>query len=433
MAKNEKPKARKHSSRAAKRTEPEPLSRQPPPPEEKKDAPPAKQEKRGFLSWLGKAAPSGDAQKQPPGGSSPVGGFGAFLRSINNLGMGRQAALFVQSTAMMLNAGLPILDALKIFELEARGRSVKKLAQRMIASVESGSPLWRAMQEQCLFPPYDISMVRIGEDAGNLARNMEYLSEQREKDRALRSKVKMAMIYPAVVLVLMFVLIMGLGLFVLPNLVGVLVSLNVKLPLMTQIVIWVANAFSAQGKIFVPASFGFLVLFALLAKFTRFKVVVQWLVFRLPGIGRLAREATIARFGVILGGLLQAGVPLVESMESLVHVTTVVAYQDFYTELLKHVQVGDSFAKAFEELKESKNLFPISVQQLVVTGERSGALSESLLRIATMYDRKAEETAQVLPVILEPVLLLCIGALVGAIAFAIIIPIYSVVGGINSA
>ena len=153
--------------------------------------------------------------------------------------------------------------------------------------------------------------------------------------------------------------------------------------------------------------------------------------FHIPGIGRLAKEATIGRFGVILGGLLQAGVPLLEAMESLVSVTTVVAYRNFYAHLLERVQLGDSFAKAFEQLKETKKLLPVSVQQLVITGERSGSLAGSLLKIATIYEKKATETAQVLPVILEPMILLFIGALVGVIAFAIIIPIYSVIGNIS--
>jgi len=355
----------------------------------------------------------------------------AFLVRMNNIGMGKQAGLFVQSVAMMLNAGLPLLDALKIYRLEAHGGASKKFVQKIIESVESGSPLWRAMEEQHLFPPYDISMVRIGEDAGNLARNMEYLTEQREKDRALKSKVKMAMIYPSIILTMMFVLIMGLGIFVLPNLIQVLVSLNADLPISTRIIIVIANAFSTHGTVFVPASFGLIILLFLLAKFTRFKVVAQWVMFHIPGIGRLAKEATIGRFGVILGGLLQAGVPLLEAMESLVSVTTVVAYRNFYAHLLERVQLGDSFAKAFEQLKETKKLLPVSVQQLVITGERSGSLAGSLLKIATIYEKKATETAQVLPVILEPMILLFIGALVGVIAFAIIIPIYSVIGNIS--
>jgi len=357
----------------------------------------------------------------------------SFLTSLNNIGMGKQAFLFSQSIAIMLNAGLPLLDSLRIFQTETKARSMKKIVGRIIADIESGTPFWHAMENQHLFSPYDIAMVRIGEESGNLAQNMEYLAEQKEKDRELKQKVKMAMIYPTIVLTMMFIIVMGLGLFVLPNLVQVLFSLDVDLPVTTRAVIYVTNIFSRHGKVFAPLLIVFMFLFGLLAKFTSFRTVAQWVTFHIPGVGRLAREATIARFGVILGGLLKAGVPFVDALESLAEVTHVSAYKKFYRKLLEHARVGDSFSKSFDEIKSSEKLLPVSVQQLVVAGERSGSLADSLLKVATIYEKKASETAQVLPIILEPMLLLFIGALVGVIAFAIIVPIYSVVGNIGSA
>lgn len=355
----------------------------------------------------------------------------AFFQTLNYLGMGKYRHMFIQSIATMLGAGLPLLDSLRAFGAEVRSKAVKKMVEKIIVSVENGAPLWRAMDETYFFTPYEIALVHIGEDAGNLARNMEYLSEQQEKDRALKQKVKMAMIYPTIVMVMMFVIVMGLGIFVLPNLVQVLFSLNVELPLTTRIVIEITKFFEAYGMTLAPLLIVLFIFVALLSKFTRFKAVTQWFMFRIPGIGSLAKEATIARFGVILGGLLRAGVPLVEALESLVGVTQVYAYKTFYEKLLSRITVGDSFAKGFELMPQTKKLLPVSVQQLVVTGERSGTLSETLLKIANIYEQKASETAEKLPVILEPLLLLFIGALVGTIAFAIIVPIYSVVGNIG--
>ncbi|MFH1670389.1 MAG: type II secretion system F family protein [Patescibacteria group bacterium] len=389
-----------------------------------------KKEHVPFWKRLGKKQKKDATGAVKPKGDSPLH---AFLSGVNNIGMGKQVNLFVQSSATMLTAGLPLLDVLRVFQMETRSKPMKKMVGRIIGSVENGTPFWRAMEEQHLFTPYDLAMVRIGEEAGNLARNIQYLAEQREKDRSLRQQVKMAMIYPAIVTVMMFVIVMGLGLFVLPNLVQVLYSLNVDLPLTTRVVIYVTKVFSDHGKVFVPLILVGITLFFLLAKFTRFRVVSQWLVFHIPGIGRLAREATVARFGVILGGLLQAGVPFVEALESLVDVTQVISYKNFYAQILEHVKVGDTFSKGFAKIKGSERILPVSVQQLIVAGERSGSLSQSLLQISTIYEKKASETAQALPVILEPILLLFIGALVAAIAFAIIVPIYSVVGNVGNA
>lgn len=359
-------------------------------------------------------------------------GVSAFFKQLNFVGMGKFRHSFIQSLALMLNAGLSLIDSLQAIEAEMRARSMKKLIHQITMSVKSGMPLWRSLDYTYFFTPYEIALVKIGEDAGNLAKNLQYLSEQQEKDHALKQKVKMAMIYPTIVLVMVFVIVMGLGMFVLPSLVQVLYSMNVELPLSTRIIIHITNFFEDYGALVLPGSiFGMLAL-VFLTKFTRFRAVTQWFLFKIPGIGRLAREATLARFGVILGGLLRAGVPLVDALESLADVTQIVTYKKYYIKLLYHINVGDSFSKSFNSIKSTKKNLPVSVQQLVVTGERSGTLSQTLLKIADIYEKKAEETAEKLPIILEPMLLLLIGGIVGGIAFSIITPIYSVVGNVGA-
>lgn len=364
-------------------------------------------------------------------GQKKKNGLQQFLAGIGYIGLGKERLQFIQNLATMLNAGLPLVDAIKTLQAETRLKPMKKLLQRIVDMVDNGSPLWRAMDAQSFFSPHAIALVRIGEEAGNLAGNMAYLAAQDEKDHDLKSKVKMAMIYPSIVMTIMAVVVVVLGMFVLPNLIGVLTSLNVKLPLTTRIVIRVSNAFTEYGYIGIPSAIGVIILMILLNKFTGLKVVFQWMTFRIPGVGRLAREATIARFGVILGGLLKAGVPVTEAMQSMVEVTTIVTYRKFYIRMLDHITVGDSFAKSFAAIKGSAKLLPPSVQQLVITGEKSGALADIMLKISDIYDKKATETAQKLPIILEPMLLLFIGALVGTIAFSILVPIYSIVGNVG--
>lgn len=394
-------------------------------PEAEKKEEPVKEKKKFFSLSFGKKKEKTAAPQKKKSE------LGKFFASLNNMGMGKQRVAMIQSMSMMMNAGLPLIDTLATLEMESKHKATKKILKNIGASVNSGTPLWRSMDEAYLFTPYEVALVRIGEEAGSLAQNLEYLSIQQEKDHALRSKVRMAMIYPTIVMVLMFVIVMGLGLFVLPNLIQVLMSLNADLPVTTRAVIYITNIFSEYGMIFVPSMAGGFIFLMLLAKFTRFRVVSQWFIFKIPGIGSLGRHATIARFGVILGGLLRAGVPLTDSLSSLENVTHIVSYKKFYGELLEHITMGDSFSVSFSAIKNSQKLLPISVQQLVITGERSGTLSQTLLKIADIYEKKAAETAERLPVILEPMILLFIGGLVGTIAFAIITPIYGVVGNIG--
>jgi hypothetical protein len=182
-----------------------------------------------------------------------AGFFVQLAASMQYMGMGKERLGIVQNLATMLNAGLPLIDALRTLQMETKNRATKKLLTKINAAVENGSSLWRAMDDQHFFSPHAIALIRIGEEAGNLAQNMEYLAAQQEQDQNLREKVKMAMIYPAIVLVLMFVVVMGLGLFVLPQLVQVLFNLNVKLPLITRIVIAFSNGFSQHGLVVVPS------------------------------------------------------------------------------------------------------------------------------------------------------------------------------------
>ncbi len=356
----------------------------------------------------------------------------SFLTSLNYIGMGRERTMFIENMGTLLNAGLPLVDALETVLEETTVKPMKKIVKKILESVESGTPLWVAMDEQHFFTTYAIALVRIGEEAGTLARNMAYLAVQQDKDSELKSKVKMAMIYPAIVIVLVVAMVIILGVFVLPNLVQVLISLNAPLPLATRVLIAFADFSSNHGSLVIAIGIGGLLTIVVLnALWTPMRRSLQWLVFATPGIGPLARSATIARFGVILGGLLQAGVPLTEAMRSLTDVTSVLTYKDLYARMTEEITLGQSFQKCFAELKASRKLLPVSVTSLIVVGERSGTLAQILLKIADIYDRKAAETAQKLPVVLEPMLLLFIGGLVGFIAFAILTPIYSVVGNIS--
>lgn len=399
--------------------------------------PAAGAEKKAFGVLDASTKTAGEAKKSDAAKAAqkPINGktsrLQKILANINNVGLGREKAHFIENLAILLNSGLSVVDALKTIQMELRVKPMKKLVGRIIDEVESGIPLWMSMENQNFFTSYALALIRIGEESGALSKNMENLSVQQEKDRALRSKVQMAMIYPAIVLTLTVGITLGLAWFVLPQLMGVLLSLNVELPLVTRIIIWIADFFKNHGNTAVPLIFAGFLLTYILCRYTRLRGPAQQFIFKVPGIGTMAKSATLARFGVILGSLLKSGVPLVESIRSMADVTDTVYYRRFYYKLATEVEAGQSFRASFESLKESKKLIPASVQQLIITGERSGRIAEMLLRIADIYEKKAEEAAQRLPVILEPMLLIFIGSLVGTIAFAIIVPIYSIVGSVG--
>jgi len=390
-----------------------------------------KQSKVAAPTYVVKGGPNMAAVTKNP--SAEYHGPGTMKRIglyFANMGLGKQRSSFIQNLAMMLGAGLHVTDAIDTLSKEAPS-AMKKIVKKILREVENGSALWRAMDRQGLFTPYAIALIRIGEESGNLSQNLENLAMQDEKDQAMRQKVKMAMIYPIIVIVLTFIITIGLSWFVLPQLVGVLFALNVELPATTRAVIAVSDFFTLHGSVVVPSMILGAGVFGILFKFTKLKYLAQWIVLRIPGVKTLIIEASIAQFGIILGSLLKAGVPPVEALQSLADVTSMLRYRTFFTKLTEHIKLGDSFAKSFTEIRGSRKVLPPSVQQIVITGERSGRLSEVLIKVADIYQKKAEETAQKLPIILEPVLLIFIAGLVAIIAFSIIMPIYSVVGNLN--
>jgi len=372
-----------------------------------------------------------DIKIKIPKKQAKQGGIKAALSSLNYMGMGKERVGFISNLGTMMDAGLPLLDALRSLEMEAKNKQMKKLMNRIITAIELGSPLWRAMEAQYFFQPQQCAMVKVGEEAGNLTENLKYLTEQSEKDESLRSKVKTAMIYPVIIFVMLTAIIMGLGIFVLPNLIQVIYSLGVPLPFVTRMIIKFTNLFENHSMTIIPGFFGGSILLVILTKYTSFKVIVQWFMFKIPGIGALLREATLSRFGVIMGGLLSAGLPVTDALDSVANVTPMVKYRKFYYELLEHIRLGDSFRTSFKLIKLSDKCFPTSVQQLVITGEQSGSLTRIMQKIAEIHDKKATNIAEKLPVILEPMLLLFIGSLVGTIALGILAPIYSIVGNVG--
>jgi type IV pilus assembly protein PilC len=388
-----------------------------------------KRRKRSELSIL-RTSPGAQIKKKKPVYRGP-GAIKRISLAISQIGLGKYRSSFIQNLSMMLGAGLHVTDALETLAREAPKGPMRKLIKKIHEDVDNGMALWRAMDKRAYFTPYTVALVRIGEQSGNLAENLDNLALQDEKDQAMKQKVKMAMIYPSIVIVLTVVIAIGLSWFVLPQLVGVLYALNVELPPTTLLVISIADFFTEYGSTVVPAIFLGMFIMAMLAKFTSLRIVAQWLTLHIPGVKTLIVQASIARFGIILGSLMRAGVPPVEALESLTEVTSLYRFRIFYKRLTDHVQIGDSFSKSFAEIKNSRKVIPISVQQIIVTGEKSGRLSEVLAKTADIYQKKAEETAQKLPIILEPMLLILIAGLVSFIAFSIIMPIYSVVGNIS--
>jgi len=348
------------------------------------------------------------------------------------IGLGEEKKYFIENLGMLLGAGINPESALQIIEAGTKSSRMQRVLQSLRNEIEKGSPLWLALQKSGILAERYITLLRIGEQTGKIVENLNILSAQEQKENDFRAKIRSATLYPAFVLCLAIVLGLGISWFILPRLAIVFSQMNIKLPLLTRILINIGNFLARRGKIVIPSFLAFLFLgFYLLFVFKKTKFLGQALLFRLPGIKRVIVETELARFGYLLGTLLETGIPLVESLTSLAEATNFYAYQKLYSHLRQSTEAGLSFAQSFASYQKTERLIPLPVQHLVMAAEQSGKLPEAFLSIGRKFEAQAEVTTKNLTTMLEPILIIAIWLGVVFIALAIIMPIYSLIGGLN--
>ncbi|PIS40456.1 MAG: hypothetical protein COT26_03325 [Candidatus Kerfeldbacteria bacterium CG08_land_8_20_14_0_20_43_14] len=354
-------------------------------------------------------------------------------RNLFGLGYKKDREYVLENLAMLLSSGMDVMSAFAAIKQEIGSKKMYKIISALEQKVSAGSSLWRALEPTKLLPSYMLSLVRTGEESGRLTENLKVIVQQQIKDREFKSRLRSAMIYPGIVFSLTIVIGIGVAWFILPKLADVFSSLKQDLPWITSVMINFGKVLKADGKIIVPIA---VLIIAILWYFLfvnyKTKHLGQEILFRFPGIGKVIQEVELARFGFILGTLLGSGLPIVESISSLRQATTLRATQKFYEHLQKSIEQGDSFQHSFRSYKKSRKLIPAPIQQLIASGEQSGRLAESLLYIGRIYDAKVENSSKTIAVILEPVLLVIVWLGVVAVAVAVILPIYSMLGNFNT-
>jgi len=335
---------------------------------------------------------------------------------------------------MLLASGIDMGRALESLEKSVQTRSMKTIVRRMQDDVDAGYPLSGAIDEQKLLPPQMIQLIRIGEQSGRLSDNLSVIVSQMQKDRTLRSRVYSAMAYPAFVFGLTVIVGVGIAWFVLPNLAQVFARLNIKLPLTTQLLIAVGGFLGTYGWIAVPSFIGAIVAVGILfATFPPMKRLGQTIAFAIPGIHTIIEEVELTRFGFIVGTLLGAGLPFPQALDLLSESTGLYRYKRFYRTLRDRVEEGNTLTQSIASYPGHDALIPIPFQQLISASESSGKLSATLLHIGELSEVKTDIAAKNLSVMLEPVLLVIVWFGVLWVAVSVILPIYSLIGGMNSA
>jgi len=323
----------------------------------------------------------------------------------------------------MLSAGLTLSRALSIIERQSSNKRLQRIVVGMSDAIRKGSSFHEALSTYPrVFSGLFVSMVRAGEESGSLADALAVVALQLGRAEELTKKVRGAMIYPVIVLIAIVIIAVLMLIFVVPTLTATFTSLGVAIPLSTQIIVALSNFMSAH-VVFV--CIGLVAFFMGLTAFIRSRtgsaLVIRAALY-LPVIGELVRETYSARTARTLSSLLSAGVPILRALDITKDTVRAEAFAAVIAEAGDRVKKGDPLSSAFAE---HSKLYPVMMGDMLAVGEETGKVAQMLKQIAEFYETDVAERTKDLSTILEPVLMLFIGTVVGIFAISIIGPIYS--------
>lgn len=336
--------------------------------------------------------------------------------------------LLTTHLAVCLKSGLTLFEALEMLRDQAEGK-LKSVLEDVTRDLQSGEPLHRALAR---YPKYFssiyVNLVRIGEISGTLETNLQYLSRSLRQSYELRKKVRSAMIYPTVVFVAIILLGLAMGMLVLPKILPLFKSLNMTLSLPTKFLIFVAEMFQAYGGRIVVGTILLIVFFFWLVGRDFMKHILHRAYLYTPLLKSMVVNVNLAMFTRTLGMLLESGISIDQGLRITASSTDNYAYRDITSSFVYEVQNGK---KLSDVLGVYPRYFPLMASRMIGMGERTGTLSASLMYLAEYYESEVESALKDISTIIEPVLLIFIGSVVGTVAIAIIGPIYSIAGSVH--
>jgi type IV pilus assembly protein PilC len=331
-------------------------------------------------------------------------------------------AVFSRQLATMLAAGIPLVQA---FEIVGNGNdkpSMQKLILDVKADVEGGTSLHEALGKHPLyFDDLYVNLVEAGEQAGALESLLDKIATYKEKTEALKKKVKKALFYPAAVLAVAVIVTCVLLIFVIPQFESLYKGFGANLPAFTQFVINVSHTIQHQGIYIAIAIGGAVWAFMYFKK--RSKAMREFLdrvILKVPVVGPILNKAAIARYARTLSTMFAAGVPLVEALDSVAGATGNIVYENAVRKMRDEVSTGQRLQRSME----NTGLFPNMVNQMIAVGEESGSLDEMSGKVATFYEAEVDNAVDAMSSLLEPLIMMVLGVLVGGLVIAMYLPIF---------
>lgn len=368
------------------------------------------------------------AKKQGDTRTTPQDGTGRNTRFLR-LSIQEQI-MFAKRLAILIKAGIPILQALGMLQNQKNSKSVAIVMRRLSTEVANGQYLSTGMG-MCgtVFSEFAVNIVRVGELSGTLHENLHYLAAELKKEQELRRKLIGSLIYPFFILSATLGIAVLLTAYVFPKILPIFQSFKTQLPWSTRLVIFMTHVVHAYWLAIVLIM---LVCGCVVVWLWRIRSVRFWFdrnLLRIPFIGTLFQTYYLANCARTLGLLLKSDVRILESLRIVATTMHNVAYKNQFMVLAEHAGRGGKLSTYIEA---ESGLFPPALSQMVSVGETTGNLSQSLLYVADMYEDELAALTKNLTTSIEPILMICVGVLVGFIALSIITPIYSITQSLHS-
>ena len=341
----------------------------------------------------------------------------------------KEQIILTKNLSGMLKAGLSLYRALSVLKKQTKNKTLNKIFASLTTDINSGETLSSALAKfPRIFSKIFISMTKAGEESGNLAGALADVGANLEKSHALTKKIHGALIYPGIILSAMVVIGVLMFAFVVPTLAGTFKELGVTLPLSTRILVFMGNFFSNHLLLTFVLIIALVSGLYLLFKAKFMKKYIDFVVVKIPVVGALAKELNTARTTRAISSLLLSGVSITRALEITEDVVQNIYYKRVLKEARIAVEKGAPFSKVFTE---NSKLYPVMMSEMVQVGEETGKLSDMLLQVSLFYEEEIENKTKNLSTIIEPVLMIIIGAGVGFFAISMISPLYSILGNIK--
>jgi len=335
----------------------------------------------------------------------------------------KELAVFSRQFATMINSGLSMLRALSILEEQQPNKALREILTEVRLEVESGSALSNSMaRHPDIFPPLMVNMIRAGEVGGFLDKVLVQIADNYEAEVRLRGKVKSAMTYPVVVLIMAIVMSIGMLLFIVPTFAGLFTSLGGSLPAPTQALVNLSNFLKVAIVPLIILSVIGMVVWGRVKHTTRVREFIDPLKLKMPVFGNLFRKIALARFCRNLGTMLTSGVPILQSLDIVADTSGNIVIANAVRDVQESVRNGESLTEPLSH----HDVFPSMVTQMLAVGEDTGALDTMLHKISDFYDQEVEATTEQLTALIEPIMIAVLGGLVGSMIIALYMPIFKI-------